>query len=66
MMINGEEANYSNFRIFQAFTTRFVDQFYIVMRKSDLVNISLTCLPIEKYSKGSTRILLDYMLCDIR
>ena len=56
MMINSEEANYSNFRIFQAFTTRFVDKFYIVMRKSDLINISLTCLPIEKYS----RVLLEY------
>lgn len=56
MMINKEESNNSNLRIFHAFTTRFIDKFYIVMEKKYLINICLTCLPIEKYS----RVLLEY------
>ena len=55
MMINGKEANYSNFRIFQAFTTRFQINFILLWEKWFSKYI-LTCLPIEKYS----RVLLEY------
>jgi len=56
MMNFSEDSKFINLRLLQSFTFKFIDKFYIVMKRKDLMNICKTCLPIEKYS----RVLIEY------